>query len=453
MNQNFLLQTPLSQELYFKVAKDLPLIDFHNHLSVADMALDRRFQNITELWVASDPYKHRAMRMCGVPEREITGDATPYEKFAAWCRIYPRLIGTPLYHWTQMELSLVFGIEELPSAENAQMLWDKINALLQLPEYSNNQILKKFNVEYSAPCATILEDLSPFEGLDGVSPSLRCDDLLAPTKEFLKKLSDLTATAITDLASLKVAIDLRLNTFDALGTRFSDHALDNGFSYLPDDGKNDARLQAILKGEALSANDAISLRSAILVMLGELYTAHNWTMQLHVGAQRFTSSRLRALAGAAGGFASIGTPTDISSLTTLLDDIEKTASGLPRVILFPLNPADNAAMAVLSGSYSRDGIAGLVQQGPAWWWCDHLTGMYEVFESTSAYAVLSNFVGMTTDSRSILSFVRHDYFRRALCNWIGNKAEAGVFPKDVEALAPMVKAMCYGNAKERIYNT
>ena len=450
MNDNFLLQTPLAQELYHTCAKELPLIDFHNHLSVADLANDRQFENITELWVASDPYKHRAMRMCGVPECEITGDASPYEKFAAWCRTYPRLIGTPLYHWTQMELFRVFGISDLPSEKNAQKLWDEINALLKLPEYSTNSILAKFNVEYSAPCASILDDLSIFEKIEKVSPSLRGDDIIAPTKDFLGKLSELTKIQISDLSTLRAALSTQLDVFHALGTRFSDHALDNGFSYLPDDGKNDARLQAILGGQALSDVDTVALRSAILVLLGELYAAHGWTMQLHIGAQRFTSSRLRTLAGAAGGFASIGSGTDITSLTSLLDDIEKTPSGLPRVILFPLNPADNAAMAVLSGSYSKDGISGLVQQGPAWWWCDHLTGMYEVFESISAYSVLSNFVGMTTDSRSILSFVRHDYFRRALCNWIGNKAEAGVFPSDVQALAPMVRAMCYGNAKERI---
>ncbi|MBE6628202.1 MAG: glucuronate isomerase [Ruminococcaceae bacterium] len=450
MNQNFLLQTPLSQELYHICAKDLPLIDFHNHLSVADLANDRRFENITALWVASDPYKHRAMRMCGVPEKYITGDASDFEKFAAWCRVYPRLVGTPLYHWTQMELSRVFGIEELPSENNAKELWDKINALLKLPEFSTNSILAKFNVEYSAPCAALLDDLSIFEGTKNTAPSLRGDDVVAPSKAFLEKLADITKVSVKDMESLKAALSKRLDVFHAMGTRFSDHALDNGFSYLPDDGKNDARLQAILDGNALTEADTIALRSAILVLLGNLYAARGWTMQLHIGAQRFTSSRLRSLAGAAGGFASIGSPTEISSLTSLLDDVEKTDAGLPRVILFPLNPADNAAMAVLSGSYSKDGISGLVQQGPAWWWCDHLTGMYEVFESVSAYSVLSNFVGMTTDSRSILSFVRHDYFRRALCNWIGNKAEAGVFPKDVKALAPMVKAMCYGNAKERL---
>ena len=450
MSDNFLLQTPLAQELYHTCAKELPLIDFHNHLSVADLAGDRQFENITELWVASDPYKHRAMRMCGVSEREITGDASPYEKFAAWCRIYPRLIGTPLYHWTQMELSLVFGISKLPSEKNTKKLWDEINALLKLPEFSTNQILKRFNVEYSAPCASILDDLSIFEKTEKVSPSLRGDDIISPTKDFLQKLSDLTKVEIKELSTLRKALSHRLDVFHAMGTRFSDHALDNGFSYFPNDGKNDERLQAILDGLTLSDTDTVALRSAILVLLGDLYAARDWTMQLHIGAQRFTSSRLRKLAGAAGGFASIGSGTDIQSLTSLLDDIEKTASGLPRVILFPLNPADNAAMAVLSGSYSKDGVSGLVQQGPAWWWCDHLTGMYEVFESISSYSVLSNFVGMTTDSRSILSFVRHDYFRRALCNWIGNKAEAGVFPRDIQALAPMVRAMCYGNAKERI---
>lgn len=450
MKDSFLLQTPLAKALYEEVARDLPLIDFHNHLSVADQTADRQFANITELWVASDPYKHRAMRMCGVPEDLITGNASPFEKFEVWCKTYPKLIGTPLYHWTQMELSTVFGITELPCTENAQGLWGQINALLATPDYSARKLLARFGVEYSAPCTSVLDDLSVFSGLLGTVPSLRGDDIVSPTKDFLERLSALTKIKIAGMDDLEAALSARLTQFHKVGTRFSDHALDNGFAFLPEDGRNDARLRAILKGEPLTREDACVLSSSILVLLGRLYARMNWTMQLHVGAQRSTSSRLRGLAGAAGGFAAIGSPTDISSLTALLDAIEKSEAGLPRVILFPLNPADNAAMAVLSGSYAKDGVAGLIVQGPAWWWCDHLNGMYEVLESVSAYGVLSNFIGMTTDSRSILSFVRHDYFRRALCNWIGNKAEAGVFSKDKELLAPLVYALCYGNAKERI---
>lgn len=449
MDQNFLLQTSLAKDLYHNFVKDLPLIDFHNHLSVADLKNNKQYRDITELWVASDPYKHRAMRMCGVCEREITGDASPFEKFEAWCRTYPRLIGTPLYHWTQMELSLVFGIEELPCAENAKELWEQINQKLALPSFSSRELLKSFHVEYSAPCASILDDLSVFDELEGTAPSLRGDDIVVPTKAFLEQLSLLTQTPIANFEDLEKALQKRLNEFDALGTRFADHALDNGFAFeLPEN--KDQLLKKILEEQELSKHEKIALSSAILVLLGSLYAQRNWTMQLHIGAQRFTSSRLRKIAGPAGGFASIGSTSDILSLTALLDTIEQSSAGLPRIILFPLNPADNAAMAVLSGSYSKDGVAGLVQQGPAWWWCDHLTGMYEVFESISSYSVLSNFVGMTTDSRSILSFVRHDYFRRALCNWVANKAEAGVYPKDAALLAPMLRAMCYQNAKERI---
>lgn len=450
MDGQFLLQTPLARELYDTVARELSLIDFHNHLSVADLANDRRFANITELWVASDPYKHRAMRMCGVHEHLITGDASPFEKFKAWCKTYPKLIGTPLYHWAQMELSTVFGIDRLPCEENAQDLWEEINALLQKPEYSAQALLNRFGVEYSAPCASILDDLSVFSNLPSTAPSLRGDDMVSPTKDFLNKLSTLTLIDIQSIQDLKKAIEIRLEEFHRAGTRFSDHALDNGFAFIPDDQQNDARLKALLMGKPLEKKDALALSSAILTLLSRLYARMGWTMQLHIGAQRSTSSRLRGLAGAAGGFAAIGSPTDISSLTALLDTVEKGDEGLPRIILFPLNPADNAAMAVLSGSYSKDGVSGLITQGPAWWWCDHLTGMCEVFESVSAYGVLSNFVGMTTDSRSILSFVRHDYYRRTLCNWIGNKAEAGIFPRDLKALTPLVYALCYGNAKERI---
>jgi glucuronate isomerase len=245
------------------------------------------------------------MRMCGVPEKYITGDASDFEKFAAWCRIYPRLVGTPLYHWTQMELSMVFGIEALPSEDNATELWDEINALLKLPEFSTNSILEKFNVEYSAPCAALLDDLSVFERTKNTAPSLRGDDIIAPTSAFLEKLAELTKVSIKDMASFKEAISKRLDTFHALGTRFSDHALDNGFSYLPDDGKNDIRLMAIIEGNALTEADAIALRSAILVLLGNLYAVRGWTMQLHIGAKRTTSPRLKKLAGPAGGYGGV----------------------------------------------------------------------------------------------------------------------------------------------------
>ena len=445
MNKDFLLTTPLAKRLYDEVACGLPLIDYHNHLNVLDIAADRRFDNIAELWLLSDPYKHRAMRICGVPERLITGNALPKEKFFAWCRIFPNLLGNPLYDWSIMEMEWVFGID-LPICEkNAEAIWNAANDKLKLPEFSAQGLLKQFGCEYAAPCATIGDDLTPFETLPFLAPSLRGDDLLVPTNALLKRLHALTGVAITDIHSLELAIDKRLDAFHAVGCRYSDHALDNGFTYLPDDGKFAERFSAFLRTGAVTAHERPAFASDMLRLLAKAYASHGWVMQLHIGAQRSTSSRLRTAAGAAGGYACMGNTVDVVSLTTMLDDMEK-CGGLPRTLLFTLNPSDTEVMTVLTGSFSEDGISPKVGQGPAWWWCDHAQGMRQVLESMSSYSVLSTFIGMTTDSRSLLSMLRHDYFRRVLCGWLGKKVADGDFPEDFDLLASVVRKLSYENA-------
>ena len=449
MNKDFLLTTPLAKRLYEEVACALPLIDFHNHLNVIDIAANRRFDNIAELWLLSDPYKHRAMRICGVEERLITGSADPKEKFFAWCGIFPNLLGNPLYDWSNMEMQWVFGIDLPICKENAQAIWDAANAKLALPEFSAQGLLKQFNCEYAAPCATIADDLTPFESLPYLAPSLRGDDLLVPTNALLKRLHVLTGVAITDLASLERAIHLRLDAFHAVGCRYSDHALDNGFIYLPDDGKSAERFSSFLRTGGVTAQDRPAFASDMLRLLAKAYADHGWIMQLHIGAQRVTSSRLRTLAGAAGGFACMGHTVDVVSLTSMLDDMERRG-GLPRTLLFTLNPADTEVMTVLTGSFSEDGISPKVGQGPAWWWCDHAQGMRQVLDAMASYSVLSTFIGMTTDSRSLLSMLRHDYFRRVLCGWLGKKVADGDFPDDFNLLARVVRKLSYENAANSI---
>lgn len=449
MKEDFLLTTPLARRLYHEVAEELPVIDYHNHLSVADLASDRICENIYELWLKPDPYKHRAMRICGVPERLITGEGSAREKFFAWCHIFPMLIGNPLYHWSAMELSRVFGIEELPCDANAQSIWDRANAVIGDRAYSMLSLLRGFRAEYIAPCAALNDSLTWTEKKDGltVAPSLRGDDLLLPDRSTLSALEKNTGIRIATLEDYRQAVAQRLDAFAAVGCRFTDHALDNGFRYLSDDGENTRRFAGLLAGEVLGEADRNALRSQNLRMLGGEYASRKFTLQLHIGAQRTTSTRLRELAGAAGGFASIGNCMDVRSLTSLLDDMEQAPAGLPKTVLMTLNPADNSAVSILSGSYAKDGVTGLIGQGPAWWWCDHLTGMTEVFESVSAYGVLSAFIGMTTDSRSVLSFVRHEYFRRVLCKWMGEKAARNELTDSFEALAPVVRAVCYENVR------
>ena len=455
MDKNFLINNQIAQRLYHECAEKLPIIDYHNHLCVSDLAEDKQFKNLAELWIAADPYKHRAMRILGVDEKYITGDGEDYDKYMAWMDTLAQLQGNPLYDWSILEMKRVFDIELTPETADYNEIWNLANKKLQESKYSALGILSKFNVEYAAPCTSINDNLSLFYELKQVSPSLRGDNIVNITPKTINELSLLTQIEINTLDDFFRAISKRLDEFNALGCRFSDHALDNGFIYYEDDGLNNERFQKLFHN-TLSDIDRKRLFSAILRGLAKEYAKRGWTMQLHIGAQRETSTRLRRIAGPAGGYAGIGNCCDVISLTKMLDDFEnpqKSPDGpteLPNILLFTLNPADNAVMSVLSGAFTQAGVRGKVQQGPAWWWCDHLFGIRESFETISAFGVLSAFIGMTTDSRSILSMVRHEYFRRALCGWLGEKAEKGELPDSFEVLKQIVYQVCYGNAKKRL---
>ena len=440
---NFLLNSDTAKELY-AFAKDLPIIDYHNHLSVADIEENKRFCDIYDLWIKPDPYKHRAMRMCGVSEEYITGNASGIEKFKAWCNIFPKLIGNPLYVWSQMELSEVFGINEVLNSDNAEDIYEKANTYLANNRVTAQSLLSKFNVELACPCVSLCDDCSGLK--NNLAPSLRGDDITSPSLEFIYRLESQTNN-INNLSDYKEAIIKRLNLLKSAGCKFSDHALDNGFRYYKDDGENEKRFKEVLDGNILNKTDSEKLFSYFLEFICREYAKQGFAVQLHIGAERYTSTRLRTLAGAAGGFAGIGNSIDISSLTQMLDEFEKNEFGLPKMVLFTLNPADNAMLSVLSGSYSKDGVGGLITQGPAWWWCDHKYGIEEVLENISSFGLLSNFIGMTTDSRSFLSFVRHDYFRRILCDWLAQKFLTNEFCCAVDELKNLIYDMCYKNAK------
>jgi len=431
MDNKFLLKSPRAEKLYETYAKDLPVIDYHNHLPIDAIKDNKPFENITKMWISADPYKHRLMRICGVEEKYITGNGTDFEKFSKWCCIYPELLGTPVYEWCKMELEEVFGCNMPMCGENAEKLWDILNK--KVKELTPKGLLESFKVEYAAPCHGLTEDVSFYEGEKKFAPSLRCDDMLKPSAEFLEKLEVMTEMKIETVESYKKAISIRLDAFEKAGCRFADISLDNGFEY---DGK-----------AAVNLND---VKWEIVRFTGSECAKRGMTLQLHIGAQRETSSRLCSVAGKAGGYAAIGDEISIKGLTSLLDDIEKIHGKLPKTILFTLNPAYNSAFAILSGSYSADGKAAIVTQGPPWWWCDHKRGMEQFFEEFSSYSVLSTLVGMTTDSRSFLSFVRHDYFRRVLCSWLAEKVEKGDYPENYELLGRIINKICYQNAKDLI---
>lgn len=450
MKKEFLLKNRLAESLYFETASKLPIIDYHNHLPIADLVENRKFDSLYSLWLECDPYKHRAMRMCGIEEEYITGNAFPYEKFRKWADILPHLVGNPLYHWSAMELSYVFGIDIPLNGDTCREIWDNVNSKLSDDAFSANGILKRFNVEYIAPCTCIADDLSPFENIsDFAAPSLRGDDMVHPTNGFLHKLESLKNGVITDLDSYCSVLKKRIAEFDRAGCRFSDHAVDDGFVYFPDEDKANSAFSRILKGEDAGRQELDALSSVVLKRLGCVYSDFGWTMQLHIGALRKTSDRLRHIAGPAGGYAAISSTFDVRPLAIMLNDIERTG-GLPKTLLFTLNPAYNAVMSVLSGSFSGESGNSLISQGPAWWWCDHIKGIKDVLENISTFGVLSEFIGMTTDSRSILSFVRHDYFRRVLCSWMAEKAVNGEFPDDIGLLGYIAENVCYKNAERCI---
>ena len=371
--------------------KGLPIVDWHNHLDMRMLAEDDPLGSLYEVWVKSDPYKHRSMRICGEPERVITGDAGEDEKWAAWMRTLPKLVGNPLFAWAKMEMEWL-GLDPEPylhgSGEN-----------ISLAEWTPSKMLKKFGVEYISPCVGV----DGLESIDSpvVAPSLRMN------------------------AGDNVSVEA-LEEFHAAGCRVVDVSVDDV--------------------------SQLSTCNSKLPTVAAFAAAHGWTMLLHLGALRETSARLHAVAGPAGGFAGMRVPVDPSAVAAFLNALESSCA-LPRTILMTLNPEAHAQLAVLSGSFVEEGIPGKVQLGPAWWWCDHEEGIRDVLEKNAAYGVLSTFVGMTTDSRSLLSFVRHDYFRRILCKWVAEKVASGAFPDDDSLLRPMLENICYSNAKALLKGT
>ena len=426
MKKNYLLKSKNAERLYFETANDLPIIDFHNHVSVSDLACDRRYEDLGELWLASDPYKHRLMRICGIDERFITGDANAYEKFERFCSIFPLLAGNPVYDWSRMELSRIFGIEELPSKETAKRIWEHANEKLAGDDFSCNAILSRFGIEYQSPVASLLDDLSHFNGKT-IAPSLRGDNLLCPSAELTKALSASTGVQISDEETYLRAVGVMLDRFEKQGCRFADHALDADFFTNDQDGK----------------------QRAILIRLAKEYKRRGWTLLLHLDAKRKTSPRLARLAGPAGGYAAVGGSFNLTALCDLLGAME-SEGGLPDTVLFPLNMSDQAPLAVLQGSFSEDGIASKIQLGPAWWWCDHALGIQNTLSCIASFGAVSQFIGMTTDSRSILSFARHDYFRRLLCSWLDEQNTALDWELPFEIQSEIIKKICYQNAKNKI---
>jgi len=398
--------------------KDLPIVDWHNHLDLSALAEDKPLGSLYEVWVKADPYKHRAMRICGEPEHVITGDASEGVKWAAWTRTLPKLVGNPLFAWARQELAFLRG-----TGSSASEKWWKSVENVSLAEWTPSKMLKKFGVEYLSPCVGVGE----LEGL------LTSDARLQNARE---AGSNSKSEVLSPKSSPRIAPSLRMNVDDAIGLATLEKLKSAGCRVV------DISVDDVAK---------LSTHNSQLLNVAAYAAAHGWTMLLHLGALRETSSRLRAAAGPAGGFAGMRASVDPAAIAAFLNALEKM-NALPRTILMTLNPEAHASLAVLAGSFNGAGLPGKVQLGPAWWWCDHEEGIRDVLEKNAAYGVLSTFVGMTTDSRSLLSFVRHDYFRRILCKWVAEKVASGAFPDDESLLRPMLENICYKNAHDMVFS-
>ena len=457
LDDSFLLQSETAVNLYKKMAQKMPIFDYHNHLDAGEIEEDFCFPNLTEAWLAHDHYKWRLMRQSGVDEKLITGDGDPYEKFSAFMDSLRMSPGNPLVHWSCLELKQYFHIEDALNPDNRLTMWNEANALLQRKEYSIRNLLVQQNVKILCTTDDPLDSLEHHKNLAlqekrfQVLPSYRPDILLYPEREgfseYLLRLENMTGMKIDTIIKLVDALEQRLDYFIEHGCVVSDHSLEEDFYEKATEAQATEILQKSRKKEEISLLEAAQYRTILLTRLGSLYTRKGIVMQLHIGAIRNVSAGLYHNIGVNAGGDAMTEEGCVQQLARLLKRMEQE-NALPKMVLYHLNPVFNEAIAVLCNSYSSDGYKGKIQWGPAWWFNDHKEGIKEQLKVYARQGGLGNHLGMLTDSRSYLSFSRHDYFRRILCNLLGEWVEAGEFPADEVLLNTIVQNICYQNAVE-----
>lgn len=457
INEDFLLETNTARRLYHEFSERQPVIDFHCHLSPALIASDHRFDNLAQAWLEGDHYKWRAMRTNGVNERYCTGDATHIEKFNKWAETVPATIGNPLYHWTHLELARYFGIYDLLSPATARQIYEKASALLRSDDFSIRSLLRKMNVEVVCTTddpADTLEFHEQLRGASGISvlPTFRPDNILKTDdpsrfRLYVNRLEQSTGLTIKNFESLIEALDSRHRFFHDKGGRLSDHGLDRFYFASFTAGEVDAALGKLMKGMTLSEEETEKFRTAVMLELCRMNHKRGWTQQFHVGAMRNNNSRMFRLMGPDTGWDSIGVPQDalkMSRFLSLLDDTDQ----LSKTLLYNLNPADNEMMITMAGNFNDGSAAAKVQYGAAWWFLDQKSGMEKHLKDLAALGLLRRFAGMVTDSRSFLSYPRHEYFRRLVCNFIGTEIEKGNIPPDDDLVQPLIEGISYKNARD-----
>lgn len=457
LDEKFLLETDTARHLYKKYAEAMPVIDYHNHLSPADIAGDKQFNTITEAWLGGDHYKWRAMRANGIDERCITGDASDEEKFNAWAATVPYTMRNPLYHWTHLELQRYFGIDSLLDENSAAAIYKQCNAKLKTKEYSVRNLLRKMKVEIVCttddPCDTLeFHFQMKKEGSDiKMLPAFRPDTSIAaedPTRwqQYIKRLSGVTNSSINSYDALISALKQRHDFFAEAGCCISDH----GCEVMPAADYTKASVNAIfeklLNGQLLNTEELNQFKFAVLYELALLDHEKGWVQQWHVGALRNTNSRLLKKLGADAGVDSIGDFSTARAMAFFLDKLDSTEQ-LSKTIIYNLNPADSEVYATMTGNFQDGSTPGKIQYGAAWWFLDQKDGIERQLNVLSNMGLLSRFVGMLTDSRSFLSFPRHEYFRRLLCNMIGHDIEKGLLPNDASRIGKMISDICYHNTK------
>lgn len=458
MDKDFLLSNETAKALFAEV-KDEPIIDFHNHLNPQEIYEDKCFDNMAEVWLGGDHYKWRAMRANGVSEKLITGDGAPFDKFVAWADTVQNLIGNPLYHWTHLELQRYFGITKPLSPESAKEIWDECNSKLKQKDYSVRNLLKMQNVSVLCTTDDPADSLEWHKKIreDGfeikVLPSFRPEKAIGiekdEYKDYIARLADASGIDIVDVDSLLVALEKRLKFFIENGCKVSDHSLESTFFVDTTHDEVNELFKKKLSGAALDEIEAGKFRGYMLTELGRQYYKNGIVMQLHIGAIRNNSTRFHKLIGVDAGFDSLNDFNYAPQLSALLNSMDIYGE-LPKTILYCLNPKDTEMLAAMAGNFcsNEEGVKGKVQLGAAWWFCDHKNGMERQIEAMSDVGLISTSVGMLTDSRSFLSFPRHELYRRILCNKIGTWVENGEYPKDMEYLKVLVKRICGTNAVE-----
>ena len=455
LTDDFLLKSETARRLYHDHAKKMPIVDYHCHLDAKDIYEDVRFENITRLWLGGDHYKWRILRSNGVDEQYITGDAPDREKFQKFAEALPRCIGNPMYHWCHLELKNYFGYEGVLNGDTAETVWNLCNEKLQQPAFSARNLIARSNVAMVGttddPCSDLkwhkLLAQTDFE--TKVCPSFRPDPALNCHKPgfaaYIAKLSEAAGMEIGSAADVAKALSQRIDYFNACGCRASDHGLDYVMHRPGTPEQIEETFQRAMQGEALTLEETERYQTYLLLHCGREYARHGWAMQLHFSCFRNPNSRMFAKLGPDCGFDCIAVTDSSAALHRLMDAWDST-NQLPKTIVYSLNPADDQWLDTLLGAYQGTEVPGKIQHGSAWWFNDNRTGMVNQMTSLANLGILGNFIGMLTDSRSFLSYARHEYFRRILCNLIGTWVEDGEYPADMATLGALVEDICANNA-------